>query len=194
MKYDIEWDRQKIVDSLKRKRRKGIDACMKETYMMALDQGTTSSRCIIFDKSGTIRSMAQKEFAQIYPKPGWVEHNPKEIWSSQLAVATEAMAFLGISADQIQGIGITNQRETTILWDKNTGEPVYNAIVWQCRRTSEQMDKLKADEFADIIQQKTGLVPDAYFSASKIAWILEHVPGVRERAEAGDILFGTVDT
>lgn len=182
------------MDSLKRKRRKGIDACMKETYMMALDQGTTSSRCIIFDKSGTIRSMAQKEFAQIYPKPGWVEHNPKEIWSSQLAVATEAMAFLGISADQIQGIGITNQRETTILWDKNTGEPVYNAIVWQCRRTSEQMDKLKADEFADIIQQKTGLVPDAYFSASKIAWILEHVPGVRERAEAGDILFGTVDT
>lgn len=162
--------------------------------MMALDQGTTSSRCIIFDKTGTICSMAQKEFPQIYPKPGWVEHHPKDIWSSQLAVAIEAMALLGIGADQVQGIGITNQRETTILWDKHTGEPVYNAIVWQCRRTSDQIEQLKTDGFDEIIRKKTGLIPDAYFSASKIAWILEHVPGVREKAEAGDILFGTVDT
>lgn len=165
-----------------------------DMYMMALDQGTTSSRCILFDKKGNICSMAQKEFPQIYPKPGWVEHNPKEIWSSQLAVATEAMAMLGISASQVQGIGITNQRETTILWDKKTGEPIYNAIVWQCRRTSEMIDALKEKGFDQVVRAKTGLIPDAYFSASKIAWILDQVPGARDRAKAGEILFGTVDT
>ena len=163
-------------------------------YIMALDQGTTSSRCIIFDKRGNICSMAQKEFSQIYPKPGWVEHNPKEIWSSQLAVAAEAMAMLGVEAEQISGIGITNQRETTIVWDKNTGEPVYNAIVWQCRRTSDKIEELKKNGFYEVIRGKTGLIPDAYFSASKIAWILENVPGCRKRAEAGELLFGTVDT
>lgn len=165
-----------------------------KNYIMALDQGTTSSRCILFDKSGNICSMAQKEFTQIYPQPGWVEHNPMEIWSSQLAVATEAMAMLGAGAEQISAIGITNQRETTILWDRNTGEPVYNAIVWQCRRTADMIDALKEDGFDQVIREKTGLIPDAYFSASKIAWILEHVPGARERAEKGELLFGTVDT
>ena len=137
---------------------------------MALDQGTTSSRCILFDKQGNICSMAQKEFTQIYPQPGWVEHNPMEIWSSQLGVAIESMAVLGITDDQIEAIGITNQRETTIIWDKNTGEPVYNAIVWQCRRTSDMIEELKKDGFDQIIRKKTGLIPDAYFSASKIAW------------------------
>lgn len=165
-----------------------------QKYIMALDQGTTSSRCILFDKKGNICSMAQKEFTQHYPKPGWVEHNPMEIWSSQLAVAIESMAMLGVEAEQIDAIGITNQRETTILWDKETGEPVYNAIVWQCRRTADMIESLKADGFDEVIRQKTGLVPDAYFSASKIAWILENVPGVRERAERGELLFGTVDT
>lgn len=165
-----------------------------KNYIMALDQGTTSSRCILFDKSGNICSMAQKEFTQIYPQPGWVEHNPMEIWSSQLAVATEAMAMLGAGADQISAIGITNQRETTILWDKNTGEPVYNAIVWQCRRTADMIDALKEDGFDQVVREKTGLIPDAYFSASKIAWILDHVPGAREKAEKGELLFGTVDT
>ncbi len=165
-----------------------------QKYIMALDQGTTSSRCILFDKKGNICSMAQKEFTQHYPKPGWVEHNPMEIWSSQLAVAIESMAMLGVEAEQIHAIGITNQRETTILWDKETGEPVYNAIVWQCRRTADMIESLKTDGFDEVIRQKTGLVPDAYFSASKIAWILENVPGVRERAERGELLFGTVDT
>ena len=165
-----------------------------QNYIMALDQGTTSSRCILFDHSGSICSMAQKEFTQIYPQPGWVEHNPMEIWSSQLAVATECMAIVGAKAEQIAAIGITNQRETTILWDKRTGEPVYNAIVWQCRRTSDMIDELKRDGFDKKIREKTGLIPDAYFSASKIAWILQNVPGVREKAEAGEILFGTVDT
>lgn len=163
-------------------------------YVMALDQGTTSSRCILFDKTGSICSMAQKEFTQIYPKPGWVEHNPKEIWSSQLAVAAECMAMIGVSAEEVAAIGITNQRETTILWDKNTGTSVYNAIVWQCRRTSEMIDALKEDGFDQKIREKTGLIPDAYFSATKIAWILQNVPGARERAEAGELLFGTVDT
>ena len=163
-------------------------------YMMSLDQGTTSSRCILFDKAGNICSVAQKEFTQIYPRPGWVEHNPREIWSSQLAVATEAMAMVGAGAEQIAGIGITNQRETTICWDRSTGEPVYNAIVWQCRRTSEMIEQLKAEGYDSLIRERTGLVPDAYFSATKIAWILEHVPGVRERARRGEILFGTVDT
>ncbi|MGN0402590.1 MAG: glycerol kinase GlpK [Acetatifactor sp.] len=163
-------------------------------YIMALDQGTTSSRCILFDKDGNICSMAQKEFTQIYPRPGWVEHNPREIWSSQLAVATESMAMIGATAGEIAAIGITNQRETTILWDKRTGEPVYNAIVWQCRRTSEMIEKLKKDGFDKVIREKTGLIPDAYFSASKIAWILKEVPGAMERARAGELLFGTVDT
>ena len=163
-------------------------------YVMALDQGTTSSRCILFDKTGEIVSMAQKEFTQIYPQPGWVEHNPKEIWSSQLAVAAECMAMIGVSAEEVAAIGITNQRETTILWDKKTGIPVYNAIVWQCRRTSEMIDALKEDGFDQKIREKTGLIPDAYFSATKIAWILRNVPGARERAEAGELLFGTVDT
>ena len=138
--------------------------------------------------------MAQKEFSQIYPKPGWVEHNPMEIWSSQLAVTTEAMAMVGASPKDIMGIGITNQRETTIVWDKVTGEPVYNAIVWQCRRTAEKVDELVAEGYGDIIREKTGLVPDAYFSATKIAWILENVPGAREKADRGELLFGTVDS
>ena len=163
-------------------------------YVMALDQGTTSSRCILFDKKGNICSMAQKEFYQIYPQPGWVEHNPMEIWSSQLAVTTEAMARVGASPEDIAGIGITNQRETTIVWDKKTGEPVYNAIVWQCRRTASKVDELVAAGYGDLIRQKTGLVPDAYFSATKIAWILDNVPGARKKAEEGDLLFGTVDS
>ena len=165
-----------------------------QKYVMALDQGTTSSRCILFDKGGNICSIAQKEFTQIYPKPGWVEHNPMEIWSSQLAVAIESMAKVGAHADQIAGIGITNQRETTIVWDKATGEPIYNAIVWQCRRTSDMIEDLKKDGFDQVIREKTGLIPDAYFSASKIAWILENVPNARERAQKGELLFGTVDT
>ena len=148
----------------------------------------------MFDKFGNICSMAQKEFTQIYPKPGWVEHNPMEIWSSQLAVAIESMAMVGAQAQQIAAIGITNQRETTVLWDKNTGEPVYNAIVWQCRRTADMIEKLKKDGFDRVIRDKTGLIPDAYFSASKIAWILQNVPGAREKAQAGELLFGTVDT
>lgn len=166
---------------------------MKE-YVLALDQGTTSSRCILFDKKGKICSMAQKEFEQIYPQPGWVEHNPMEIWSAQLAVAIEAMAMVNAKPENISGIGITNQRETTIVWDKETGEPVYNAIVWQCRRTADMIDALTAAGFGETVKEKTGLVPDAYFSASKIAWILENVEGAREKAEEGKLLFGTVDT
>lgn len=162
---------------------------------MALDQGTTSSRCILFDKKGNIRAKAQKEYTQIYPQSGWVEHNPKEIWSTQYSVMTEALTQLS-DQESIAAIGITNQRETTILWNKETGEPVYNAIVWQCRRTAERIDQLKKDapEMADYITKTTGLLPDAYFSASKIAWILENVEGVRGLAEEGKILFGTVDT
>lgn len=163
-------------------------------YIMALDQGTTSSRCILFDKAGNICSMAQREFEQIYPKPGWVEHNPMEIWSTQYAVMSEAMALLGAKANDIAGIGITNQRETTIVWDKETGEPVYNAIVWQCRRTAKDINLLVKDGYADVIKAKTGLVPDAYFSATKIAWILSNVAGARKKAEEGRLLFGTVDT
>ncbi|MCR4617744.1 MAG: glycerol kinase GlpK [Lachnospiraceae bacterium] len=167
---------------------------MTKKYIMTLDQGTTSSRCILFDKQGNICTMSQKEFTQIYPKPGWVEHNPMEIWSSQLSVATECMANLGIDASEIAAIGITNQRETTIIWDKHTGQPVYNAIVWQCRRTSDMIDDLKKDGFDNKIRAKTGLIPDAYFSASKIAWILDNVKGARKKAEKGELLFGTVDT
>lgn len=163
-------------------------------YIMALDQGTTSSRCIIFNRKGQPVSMAQREFEQIYPKAGWVEQNPREIWSSQASVATEAMGRLGISVEEIAGIGITNQRETTIVWDKVTGKPIYNAIVWQCRRTADRIKQLEADGMSEYIRKHTGLVPDAYFSASKLAWILENVDGAKERARAGELLFGTVDT
>ena len=163
-------------------------------YILALDQGTTSSRCILFDKGGNICSMAQKEFTQYYPEPGWVEHDPMEIWSSQLAVATEAMARLGAKAADIEAIGITNQRETTIVWDRETGQPVYPAIVWQCRRTADRIIELTRDGMDRTVREKTGLIPDAYFSASKIEWILDHVEGAREKAEAGKLLFGTVDT
>ena len=165
-----------------------------EQYVMALDQGTTSSRCILFNHAGDICGMAQREFEQIYPHPGWVEQNPREIWSSQYSVMAQVMAENGIDAKQIKGIGITNQRETTIIWNRYTGEPVYNAIVWQCRRTAEMIDALKEEGFDQVIREKTGLIADAYFSASKIAWILDHVEGVREQAEKGDLLFGTVDT
>ena len=167
---------------------------MDSKYIMALDQGTTSSRCVIYDNKGRICSMQQKEFEQIYPKAGWIEHNPVEIWSSQLAVAMEAMVMAGLSASDIEAIGITNQRETTIVWERATGRPVYNAIVWQCRRTSERIDRLKAEGMSDKIRRITGLIPDAYFSVSKIEWILANVPGAREKAENGELLFGTVDT
>lgn len=163
-------------------------------YIMALDQGTTSSRCILFDSAGTMLSMAQKEYTQMYPKQGWVEHDPKEIWSSQLGVAAEALGRAGITAKEIAAIGITNQRETTIVWDKRSGEPVYPAIVWQCRRTAAMIDALKAEGLDRVIREKTGLIADAYFSATKIAWILDHVPGARQKAEQGHLLFGTVDT
>ena len=165
-----------------------------QQYIMALDQGTTSSRCILFDKRGNICSMAQREFEQIYPKTGWVEHNPMEIWSSQLGVVTEALAKIGATAEDIAALGITNQRETTIVWNRHTGVPVYNAIVWQCHRTADRIEQLVEEGFGEIIRKKTGLVPDAYFSATKIEWILDHVEGAREAAEAGDLLFGTVDT
>ena len=163
-------------------------------YVIALDQGTTSSRCILFDKSGDICSIAQKEFTQIYPKPGWVEHDPMEIWSSQLGVLIEAMSGIGAEGSDIAAIGITNQRETTIVWDKNTGKPIHNAIVWQCRRTADMIEKLKEDGLEEYVRKVTGLIPDAYFSGSKIAWILDHVEGAREEAEKGNLLFGTVDT
>jgi len=163
-------------------------------YMMALDAGTTSNRAILFDRRGQIISVAQKEFTQIFPQPGWVEHDANEIWSSMLGVAVECMTKVGITYEQISGIGIANQRETTIVWDKETGEPVHNAIVWQCRRTSKYCDSLKDEGLTDFFRNKTGLVIDAYFSATKLRWILEEVPGVRERAERGELLFGTVDT
>ncbi|WP_291582893.1 glycerol kinase GlpK [Clostridium sp. UBA6640] len=163
-------------------------------YVMALDQGTTSSRCIIFDEKGTIASVAQKEFTQIYPKGGWVEHDPIEIWSTQLGVATEAMAKLGITATDISAIGITNQRETTVVWNKHTGQPVYNAIVWQCRRTAEMCDELREKGLDKMFTEKTGLILDAYFSGTKIKWILDNVEGAREEAENGNLLFGTIDT
>ncbi|MBU4348714.1 glycerol kinase GlpK [bacterium] len=163
-------------------------------YIMALDQGTTSSRAIIFNHSGTIVSTASKEFRQIYPKPGWVEHEPTEIWSSQIEVAKAALDKAGLESKDIAAIGITNQRETTIVWDKKTGKPVYNAIVWQCRRTAPICDQLKKKGLAEIIQKKTGLVVDAYFSGTKIKWILDNVDGVREKAQKGEVLFGTVDS
>ncbi|HAR70566.1 MAG TPA: glycerol kinase [Eubacterium sp.] len=166
----------------------------RKKYVMALDQGTTSSRCILFDRQGNVVSMAQKEFTQIYPKTGWVEHDAMEIWSSQYGVAAEAMAKIGADAGDIDAIGITNQRETTIVWDRNTGVPVYNAICWQCHRTADRIDELKAQGYDKLIKSKTGLVPDAYFSATKIGWILDNVEGARKKAEAGELLFGTVDT
>lgn len=163
-------------------------------YMMALDAGTTSNRCILFNEKGEMCSVAQKEFTQYFPKPGWVEHDANEIWSSQLGVAVEAMSKIGATAKDIAAIGITNQRETVIVWDKRTGEPVYNAIVWQCRRTSEYCDSLKAKGLTETYRKKTGLVIDAYFSGTKVKWILDHVEGARERAERGELLFGTVET
>ena len=165
-----------------------------QKYIIALDQGTTSSRCILFDRKGQMCSVAQKEFTQIYPQPGWVEHNPMEIWSSQLAVIGEAMGKIGAGWNDIAAIGITNQRETAIVWDRKTGQPVYNAIVWQCRRTADRIEELKAAGLSDTIAARTGLIPDAYFSGSKVEWILNHVEGARERAERGELLFGTVDT
>ena len=163
-------------------------------YVLALDQGTTSSRVALVDENGEIVMVLMREFPQIYPKEGWVEHDPTEIWSSQYGVMMEAFAKSGISPKDVVAIGITNQRETTIVWDKNTGKPIYNAIVWQCRRTAEDILALRAQGIAPMIQKKTGLIPDAYFSASKIAWILDHVNGARERAERGELLFGTVDS
>ena len=163
-------------------------------YVMALDAGTTSNRCILFNEKGEMCSVAQREFTQYFPKPGWVEHDADEIWASMLGVAVEAMNMIGAEAEDIAAIGITNQRETTIIWDKNTGEPVYHAIVWQCRRTSEYCDQLKEKGLTEKFRQKTGLMIDAYFSGTKVKWILDNIPGAREKAEAGDLLFGTVET
>ena len=163
-------------------------------YVMALDAGTTSNRCILFNEKGEMCSVAQKEFTQYFPKPGWVEHDANEIWSTQLGVAVEAMSKIGAEADDIAAIGITNQRETAIVWDKNTGEPVYHAIVWQCRRTSEYCDTLKGKGLTETFRRKTGLIIDAYFAGTKVKWILDNVKGARERAEKGELLFGTVET
>ena len=163
-------------------------------YIMVLDQGTTSSRCILFDKSGTPRSLVSREFAQIFPNEGWVEHSPMTIWSTQIGVAAEALLKIGGTWNEIFGIGITNQRETTIIWDRATGEPIYNAIVWQCRRTANYCETLKANGYDKLIKKKTGLLIDPYFSATKIKWILDNVSGARERAERGELAFGTVDS
>lgn len=167
--------------------------CFMEKFILAFDQGTTSSRAIVFDKNGNIRAVAQKEFTQIFPQPGWVEHDANEIWGTQLGVAAEAVSQAGLTVKNIAAIGITNQRETTIVWDKNTGEPVYHAIVWQDRRTAAYCDELKAQGLAQPIQRKTGLIVDAYFSATKLKWILDNVDGARAKAENGQLLFGTVD-
>ena len=163
-------------------------------FILALDQGTTSSRAIVFDHAGSIRAVAQKEFEQIFPQPGWVEHDPNEIWSTQIGVAAEALAKAGITAGDVAAIGITNQRETTVVWDRRTGQPIHNAIVWQDRRTAAHCDRLKAQGAAALIQRKTGLVVDAYFSGTKLRWLLDHVPGARQRAEAGELAFGTIDS
>ncbi|WP_129723434.1 glycerol kinase GlpK [Xylanivirga thermophila] len=167
---------------------------MRKKYILAFDQGTTSSRAIVFDHTGKITGVAQKEFRQIYPKPGWIEHDPMEIWGTQSGVAREVLETKGIRPDEIAAIGITNQRETAIVWDKNTGRPIYNAIVWQCRRTADICDKLKEEGYEDYIRESTGLIVDAYFSGTKIKWILDNVEGAREKAEKGELLFGTVDT
>ncbi len=164
-----------------------------EKFIMALDSGTTSNRCILFDKAGNIRSMAQKEFTQYFPQPGWVEHDGQEIFASILEVARQALANGGVEASQIAAIGITNQRETTLVWDKASGQPVYNAIVWQCRRTAEYCKELEQEGFGNTIREKTGLVPDPYFSGTKLRWILKNVAGVREKAEKGELLFGTIE-
>ncbi|MCC8190064.1 MAG: glycerol kinase, partial [Planctomycetes bacterium] len=163
-------------------------------YLMALDQGTTSSRCILFDKGGEAQSVAQLEVKQIYPRPGWVEQDPMEIWSSQMAVMAEARARIGADASHIAAIGITNQRETTVIWDRQTSQPIHNAIVWQCRRTADHCAALAASPIANRIRDRTGLVVDAYFSATKIGWLLDNVPGARDRAERGELAFGTVDS
>jgi len=164
------------------------------SFILALDQGTTSSRAILFDHQGAIRALAQKEFRQIFPQTGWVEHDPNEIWSSQLEVARQALSSSGLKSSDVSAIGITNQRETTLIWDRRTGQPIYNAIVWQDRRTSSFCDELKRAGHADLIKSKTGLVIDAYFSGSKVRWLLDNVPGARERASRGELAFGTVDT
>ena len=163
-------------------------------YVIAMDQGTTSSRCILFDRRGAVRSVVQREFPQIYPQPGWVEHDPMDIWATQMGVTMEAMQKAGARAGDIAAIGITNQRETTLVWDAATGNPVCNAIVWQCRRTAERIERLRRDGLEETVRRKTGLIPDAYFSASKLEWILDNVPGARERAERGELRFGTVDS
>ena len=163
-------------------------------YILALDQGTTSSRAIVFDQSGAVQAVAQREFEQIFPQAGWVEHNPEEIWTSQMGVAVEVLGGLGLRPRDIAAIGVTNQRETTLVWDRQTGKAVYNAIVWQDRRTAQFCDELKAQGYETLIQERTGLLIDAYFSASKVAWILDHVPGIREQAEEGKLAFGTVDS
>ena len=167
---------------------------MSNRYIISLDQGTTSSRCVIFDQNSNIKEVVQKEFKQIYPKPGWVEHDPMDIYASQYSVLVEAVAKSGIQMRHIAGLGITNQRETTIVWNKNTGKPIYNAIVWQCRRTAKLAEQIKIDGMEEYVRENTGLVPDAYFSATKLKWILDNVSGAREQAMAGDLLFGTVDT
>jgi glycerol kinase len=164
------------------------------SYILALDEGTTSARAILFDRRGVVRAVAQKEFSQIYPQPGWVEHDPVEIWSAQIAVAAEALSRAGVTARDVAAVGITNQRETTVVWDRKTGIPVANAIVWQDRRTAEACVRLRAQGLEPLIAQRTGLLLDAYFSATKIAWILDNVPDARRRAEAGDLAFGTIDT
>jgi len=167
---------------------------MKDLFILSLDQGTTSSRAIVFDHGGQPVASAQKEFTQVFPRPGWVEHDPDEIWSTQSGVAIEAIGRAGINSSSIAGIGITNQRETTVVWDRKTGKPVYNAIVWQDRRTSEFCDYLKKEGLDRTILQKTGLIADAYFSATKIKWILDNVPGARAGALRGDLAFGTIDS
>ena len=167
---------------------------MSEQYILSLDQGTSSSRAIVFDHDGEIKAVAQQEFRQIFPQPGWVEHHPQEIWTSQASVIAGAIASAGINGLDIAAIGITNQRETTIVWDRETGQPVYNAIVWQDRRTASYCDALKAEGKTEFIREKTGLIIDAYFSATKVKWILDHVEGAREKAEAGKLIFGTVDS
>ena len=163
-------------------------------YILSLDQGTTSSRSILVDKHGIIVGVAQKEFSQIFPKPGWIEHDPMEIWESQLSTAKEVIAKMKISVNEIAGIGITNQRETTVIWDRNTGIPIYNAIVWQDRRTAIFCDELKANGLEKVIQEKTGLLADSYFSGTKVKWILDNVEGARDKAEKGELCFGTIDT
>ena len=167
---------------------------MKKSYILSFDQGTTSSRAIIYNFEGQIVKVAQKEFTQIYPKAGWVEHDPMEIWGSQSGVASEILATTGITAEEIAAIGITNQRETTVVWERKTGKPVYNAIVWQCRRTSAICDELKARGMENYIRENTGLVLDAYFSGTKVKWILDNVEGARQKAQNGELLFGNIDT